>query len=85
MIALAFLVIGVVVSVVLWAGLQTTFHRSQALRRRNYRDHELPVASGVVIVLAVVLVQVMYSLIVLTGGTSVASKKSATTNRPMSA
>ena len=72
MIALAFLAIGAVVSAALWQGLRTTFQRSQALRRRNYRDHELPVASGVVIVLAVVLVQVTYSLIVRTGGTSVA-------------
>ncbi len=72
MIALVFLGGGALVSTALWAGLQTAFRRSQALRRRNYRDHELPVASGVVIVLAVVLVQVTYSLIARTGGTSVA-------------
>lgn len=70
MIAVAFLAIGAAVAALLWRGLEPTFTSSAVLRRPNYRGHELPVASGVVAVLAVVLVGGAYSLIERYGGWS---------------
>jgi UDP-GlcNAc:undecaprenyl-phosphate GlcNAc-1-phosphate transferase len=70
MIAVLFLVIGASTSFVLWRGLAPTFAASSVLRRQNYRGHELPVASGVVVVLAVVLVGAGYSFVERVGGLS---------------
>ncbi|MGD9998796.1 MAG: hypothetical protein AB7L17_00210 [Ilumatobacteraceae bacterium] len=56
MIALAFFAIGGTVSALLWLGLAPSMQASDVLRRRNYRDAELPVAAGIVVVLAVVAV-----------------------------
>jgi hypothetical protein len=70
MIALAFLALGAAVSWLVWRGLEPSFRASPVLTRRNYRDAELPVASGVAVVLAVVLVWGVYELVVRAGGTS---------------
>jgi UDP-GlcNAc:undecaprenyl-phosphate GlcNAc-1-phosphate transferase len=70
MIALAFFAISAIVSALLWTGLEPTFRSAPVLQRRNYRGHELPVASGVVVVLAAALVGGVYTLQVRYGGWS---------------
>lgn len=64
MIAIAAFVTGALVSAVLWAGMAAAFRASPVLVRRNYRDHELPIAGGVVVVLSVVVVSAVYSVVV---------------------
>ncbi|MBI5089192.1 MAG: hypothetical protein HZB15_10155 [Actinobacteria bacterium] len=70
MIALAFFAIGAATSWLLWLGLEPSMRTSEVLRRTNYRDAQLPVASGVVVVLAVVAVWGAYEVIVRYSGWS---------------
>lgn len=56
MIALVGLVAGAVTSALLWRLLRRELTASAVLRRENYRGHELPVAGGIVLVLAAVVV-----------------------------
>jgi UDP-N-acetylmuramyl pentapeptide phosphotransferase/UDP-N-acetylglucosamine-1-phosphate transferase len=63
MITAGFALIGAVVAVLLWRALEPAFQTSPVVSRTNYRDHELPVASGVVVVLAAVLVGTGYTLV----------------------
>ena len=60
--ALLAFVAGVVAAAGLWRAMAPQFHESEVLRRQNYRGHALPVASGVIVVLAVVLVCATYSV-----------------------
>jgi hypothetical protein len=69
-IAVAAFVVGGVASALLWAALSAQFAEAPQVRRANYRGAELPVAAGVVIVLAVVLVAAVYEAAVRAGGTS---------------
>lgn len=62
MVALVAFVAGAAISGALWRGLAPQWRASEVLRRRNYRGHELPVASGVVIVLAVLVGSAAYLL-----------------------
>lgn len=70
MIAVAAFVAGALVSAGLWAAMGEQWRESPVLRRTNYRGHELPVAAGVLIPLAVVLVAAAYRAWVSVGGTS---------------
>jgi len=63
MVALVAFVVGGAVSAALWRGLAPQWRASDVLRRANYRGHELPVASGVVIVLAVLVASAGYLLV----------------------
>lgn len=51
---------GVVAGAALWWAMRRQLSAAEVLRRQNYRGHELPVAAGVVIVLAVVAVSAAY-------------------------
>ena len=62
MIVAGALLAGATVSWLLWHALAAQFEASPVLRRTNYRGHELPIASGVVIVLAVVIVGAVASI-----------------------
>lgn len=64
MIAVAAFVVGALTSALLWAGMASAFGEASVLTRRNYRDHELPVAAGAVVVLAVVGVSAIHTLVV---------------------
>ncbi|MCB1002279.1 MAG: hypothetical protein KDB40_23500 [Acidimicrobiales bacterium] len=55
-------VAGAAVSAASWRTMGEQFRTADVVRRRNYRDHELPVASGVMVVLAVVAVAALWSL-----------------------
>lgn len=57
-------VAGLVASVLLWQAMASEFRESEVLRRQNYRGHQLPVAAGVVVVLAAVLVVAVYSVFI---------------------
>jgi UDP-N-acetylmuramyl pentapeptide phosphotransferase/UDP-N-acetylglucosamine-1-phosphate transferase len=70
MIVVVSFVAGAIASAALWRAMAPQFRASDVLRRRNYRGHELPVASGVVIVLAVVLVTAAVSVLARFGGVS---------------
>ncbi len=63
-------VAGAVVAALLWRAMAPQFHASDVLRRTNYRGHVLPVASGVVVVLAVVFVGAASSIAITFGGES---------------
>lgn len=63
MVALVAFVVGGAVSAALWRGLAPQWRASDVLRRENYRGHELPVASGVVIVLAVLVAAAAYLVV----------------------
>jgi UDP-GlcNAc:undecaprenyl-phosphate GlcNAc-1-phosphate transferase len=67
--AVAF-VAGAAVSWLLWRAMSPQFHASPVLARQNYRGHTLPVASGVVVVLAVVAVVAAHDLLSRIGGTT---------------
>ncbi|MEX0847832.1 MAG: hypothetical protein WD023_08630 [Ilumatobacteraceae bacterium] len=56
-------VVGAAVSAALWRGLAPQWRASDVLRRSNYRGHVLPVASGVVVVLAVIVASAAYLLV----------------------
>jgi len=60
MIAVAAFAIGAAVAAALWAAMVRQLTSAEALQRENYRGHRLPVAAGIVIVLAVVLVGAAY-------------------------
>jgi UDP-N-acetylmuramyl pentapeptide phosphotransferase/UDP-N-acetylglucosamine-1-phosphate transferase len=62
--------VGAVVAASLWRAMAPQFHESDVLRRENYRGHALPVASGVVVVLAVVFVGAVASIMIKFGGES---------------
>lgn len=70
MIALVAFVAGAVVSAGLWAAMGEQWRDSEVLRRSNYRGHQLPVAAGVLVPLAVVLVAAAYRAWVSFDGTS---------------
>lgn len=63
MVALVAFVVGAAVSAALWRGLAPQWRASDVLRRSNYRGHVLPVASGVVVVLAVIVASAAYLLV----------------------
>jgi UDP-N-acetylmuramyl pentapeptide phosphotransferase/UDP-N-acetylglucosamine-1-phosphate transferase len=62
--------VGAVVAAVLWRTMAPQFVASEVLQRQNYRGHTLPVASGVVVVLAVVLVGAVATIVAAVGGQS---------------
>ena len=62
--ALLAFVAGLLTALALWRAMAPQFHESDVLRRQNYRGHELPVASGVIVVLAVVAVSAAYSVFI---------------------
>ncbi len=62
MIALGWFAAGALASVAAWVGLRGTFREAPALRRTNYRGASVPVAAGVVLVAAVVLVATIDSI-----------------------
>ncbi len=64
-------VAGAVASALLWRAMAPQFDASTVLERQNYRGHTLPVAAGVVVVLAAVFVAGGYSLVVRLMGDSV--------------
>ena len=66
---LAFLA-GAVVAAALWRAMAPQFEASEVLHRQNYRGHTLPVASGVVVVLTVVLVGAVATSVAAVGGQS---------------
>lgn len=66
---LATFVAGAATSAGLWRTMGEQFRSADVLRRRNYRDHELPVGSGVVVVLAVVVVAAVWTFASAIGGT----------------
>ena len=68
MIALAAFLAGATSSWLLWIGMRRQWTESEVLRRTNYRGHQLPVASGVFIVLAVLGVSGAYFCWVRWGG-----------------
>ncbi len=70
MIALAAFVAGALASALIWRGLEPEWRAAPVLQRLNYRGHELPVASGVVIVLAVLVVAVGYLVVAALDGLS---------------
>jgi UDP-GlcNAc:undecaprenyl-phosphate/decaprenyl-phosphate GlcNAc-1-phosphate transferase len=72
--AIAF-VIGAAVSAIVWRSMSAQFGESEVLRRSNYRGHALPVASGVVLVLAVVLIAAVASVPIVLGGTTLADAR----------
>jgi hypothetical protein len=69
--AVAFL-IGAVASSLVWLGMREQWTEAPVLRRTNYRGHELPIASGVFVVLAVLAVSGCYFCWVRWGGVSAA-------------
>jgi hypothetical protein len=69
--AVAFLA-GAVASSLLWLGMREQWIAAPVLRRTNYRGHELPIASGVFVVLAVLAVSGCYFCWVRWGGVSAA-------------
>ncbi len=71
MIAVSAFVAGAAVSWLLWRAMAPQFRASAVLERQNYRGHTLPVASGVVAVLAVVAVVAGHQLLARLGGTSI--------------
>lgn len=70
MIAVAAFAAGAVASALLWLGMRDQWASSPALRRQNYRGHELPIAAGVMVVLAVLGVAGLYWVWVAAGGVS---------------
>jgi UDP-GlcNAc:undecaprenyl-phosphate/decaprenyl-phosphate GlcNAc-1-phosphate transferase len=69
-IAIAAFVAGAVASWLLWVGMRRQWTESEVLRRSNYRGHQLPIASGVMVVLAVLAVSGCYFCWTRWGGVS---------------
>ena len=61
-------VVGAVVAALLWAAMAEQFRTADVLRRTNYRGHQLAVASGIVVVLTVVVVTAVHRVVVAFGG-----------------
>jgi UDP-N-acetylmuramyl pentapeptide phosphotransferase/UDP-N-acetylglucosamine-1-phosphate transferase len=70
MIAAVAFAIGAMTGALLWAAMAPQLAASDALERENYRGHRLPVAAGMVIVLAHVLLMAAYTAWVELGGVS---------------
>lgn len=79
MIGVAAFAAGALVSAALWAGMRRQFAESTVLARSNYRGHSLPVAAGIVIVLAVVLCGGVYAVGVALGGVSASEARRGAT------
>jgi UDP-N-acetylmuramyl pentapeptide phosphotransferase/UDP-N-acetylglucosamine-1-phosphate transferase len=63
MITAGFAALGVVVAALLWRALEPAMRSSPVVSRTNNRGHELPVASGVVVVLTAMLVGAGFSVV----------------------
>jgi len=69
-IALAAFVAGAIASALIWRLMRSEWRSVPTLRRTNYRDHPLPIAGGVMVVLAAVLVGAAYVVVVRWNGIS---------------
>jgi UDP-GlcNAc:undecaprenyl-phosphate GlcNAc-1-phosphate transferase len=68
MIAAVLFVAGGVTSALLWTAFEADMRSAPALIRQNYRGHSVPVAGGVVLVLAVVVVAAVVAAVTRVGG-----------------
>lgn len=62
MIALGSFAAGAVVSVLIWSGTRGAFRSADVLRRSNYRGVAVPVAAGLVIAVAALVVELAFSI-----------------------
>lgn len=79
MIGVAAFAAGALVSAGLWSAMQRQFAESPVLARSNYRGHSVPVAAGIVIVLAAVVCGALYVVAVAVGGVSAAEARRGAT------
>ena len=70
MIALAAFAAGALASALLWRLMRSEWREAPPLQRTNYRGHPLPIAAGVMVVLAAVLIGGAYTVVVRWNGVS---------------
>jgi UDP-GlcNAc:undecaprenyl-phosphate/decaprenyl-phosphate GlcNAc-1-phosphate transferase len=70
MIALAAFAAGALASALLWRLMRSEWRAAPPLQRTNYRGHPLPIAAGVMVVLAAVLIGGAYTVVMRWNGVS---------------